>query len=470
MSGIGFKSPPGRPGLPGALALVVVVAVVLAGCADTTPADGEQKGTLSVSSEPSGALVFLDGRDTGERTPATFEVSAGSHTVLLTMDGRQDWGPRSFTVTAGETTRVSATLSPVPPGPEPDPRSLGAEPLPDDIYEKLPVLVAGPIAASGVLQAASSSNLPTAVDLSQHFPVPRSQGDQGSCVGWAVAFALKSYHERIERRWRLDTDRHLMSPAYVYNQIKLPQGGAYIPDAIDLLAYDGVSSWALMPYDDEDDFTQPTRAAREEARNYQIATWGKVRGGSAEDFRRQMKAHLAAGRPIVVVIPVFSDFDYLNEENPIYDQMEGVKLGSHAVVVVGYSDRKDAFLIINSWGSNWGIPRPLIAQQHDPPKGYGWIHYDLFGRQIRRAYVTYDIVGSGGTRPDSPSRPVPADASTGVRLDTTLAWTKGDHTSSFDVYLGTERELSILAFKGTRGCDGVQAGDPGAGHGILLAR
>ena len=52
-----------------------------------------------------------------------------------------------------------------------------------------------------------------------------------------VDATLKTYHERIERGWPLTNDRHVMSPAYVYNQIKVPgpQGGAYFVDAFNVL-------------------------------------------------------------------------------------------------------------------------------------------------------------------------------------------------------------------------------------------
>ena len=39
--------------------------------------------------------------------------------------------------------------------------------------------------------------------------------------------------------------------------------------------------------------------------------------------------------------------------------------GEHAVVAVGFDDQKQAFLIRNSWGSDWGI------------KGYFWMPYDF---------------------------------------------------------------------------------------------
>ena len=107
-----------------AVLMAIAVALSLTACEPMMLDDGRTKGVLSVSSDPQGARVFLDGEDTGRETPASFEVRPGSYSILLRRDGMQDWGPRSFTVSAGETVGVGAVLSPRPhpPGRPTDPR------------------------------------------------------------------------------------------------------------------------------------------------------------------------------------------------------------------------------------------------------------------------------------------------------------------------------------------------------------
>ncbi len=46
--------------------------------------------TLSVSSQPAGAAVYIDGKSTGHVTPAQITVDKGSHTILVRMDGYLD--------------------------------------------------------------------------------------------------------------------------------------------------------------------------------------------------------------------------------------------------------------------------------------------------------------------------------------------------------------------------------------------
>ena len=286
-----------------------------------------------------------------------------------------------------------------------------------------------------ILRADQAISLPSSIDLSVDFPLPRSQGVQGSCVGWAVAYAVKSYHERIERGWPLTNDRHVMSPAYVYNQIKLPSGGSYYPDALNLLIEQGVSSWAQMPYDQFDDRTQPSAAARAASANYRIANWGTVQRTTHTVFVQEIKRHLAAKDPVLIGVPVYPDFVSLSEANPIYDDSRGSRRGYHAIVIVGYDDTRSAFKVINSWGTDWGIG------------GYGWIDYESSRSLIRVAYIAKDA-GASDERPDAASDPSPVNAATGVAVNTVLRWTKNARTTSFDVYLGTDRNLGAVDFQG----------------------
>ncbi|MFA5614467.1 MAG: PEGA domain-containing protein, partial [Methanoculleus sp.] len=68
-------------------------------------------GSISVTSTPAGAAVWLDGTDTGEFTPTTLEdVPAGDHVVTLKLDGYAD-ASRTVTVEEGETAEVDLELT-----------------------------------------------------------------------------------------------------------------------------------------------------------------------------------------------------------------------------------------------------------------------------------------------------------------------------------------------------------------------
>jgi uncharacterized protein YjfI (DUF2170 family) len=73
-----------------------------------TPAGGY--GSLAVSTSPSGAQLYVDGVLKGI-TPATIPgLSAGTHVLLLKMDGFQDL-PTTITITAGQTAEYATGLS-----------------------------------------------------------------------------------------------------------------------------------------------------------------------------------------------------------------------------------------------------------------------------------------------------------------------------------------------------------------------
>jgi hypothetical protein len=45
------------------------------------------QSTLSITSNPPGASVFLNGEEQSKRTPATFNVAPGSYHVRVTREG-----------------------------------------------------------------------------------------------------------------------------------------------------------------------------------------------------------------------------------------------------------------------------------------------------------------------------------------------------------------------------------------------
>ena len=72
----------------------------------------EALGTVSISSEPDGAEIFIDDKFLGN-TPATLKLLAGSHSVILKFPGHADWR-RSLEILKSSKASLKATLNPVP--------------------------------------------------------------------------------------------------------------------------------------------------------------------------------------------------------------------------------------------------------------------------------------------------------------------------------------------------------------------
>ena len=80
-------------------------------------------------------------------------------------------------------------------------------------------------------------------------PAVGDQGEQGSCVGWAVGSAARSYYVGAVDGQHVGQDTNLVGPAFVYDSIRDRNAGSSIPNALDLLT-SGAVSLAEYPYDD----------------------------------------------------------------------------------------------------------------------------------------------------------------------------------------------------------------------------
>lgn len=256
--------------------------------------------------------------------------------------------------------------------PKENPRSLGAIPMDKQQYQTL--------INWERIGTAKTASCPS-VDLTSMFPAPGQQGVQGSCVSWALGYAMKSYWEGIENGWALNTDHHITSPQYIYSQTHVSNvaggGGSQMWDALNLLTSQGAATLDVSPYNPWDDFgflNTPTEAMRQQAFCFRNSSW------SALPFRDvdAIKDWLCNDHPVGLAFPVYPDFDNLDFTNDTYDNFNGTLRGWHAIALIGYDDTRQAFRFINSWDTWWGLG------------GYGWISYDLIANHDLEAYVMFD--------------------------------------------------------------------------------
>lgn len=209
-------------------------------------------------------------------------------------------------------------------------------------------------------------------DLSALFPKPGNQGEQGSCVAWATAYAARSYYDARQQSSKPSDSKHVFSPAFVYNQLKMGgcDGGSSMSMALDLLKKTGVASLAEFPYDPHNCSLLPDARVVSEAASFRIDDWKKVDGHNLDDIKGQ----IFAGNPVVFGMFVSDSFDRLGK-NQIYNDLSSPRTGGHAMVLVGYSEARQAFKLVNSWGDNWA------------DKGFGWISYQAIEKWMQNAFV-----------------------------------------------------------------------------------
>jgi hypothetical protein len=239
---------------------------------------------------------------------------------------------------------------------------------------QLGMLIETPEKLAGIPLAstpAGGTELPESIDLSDKLPPVGNQGMQQSCVAWAVAYALKSYQEKIE-----SGQQSRFSPSFIYNQINNGQNApTYVTDALNVLSQQGVCPYDEMPYDPNDWVTKPSDQSKNDAKKFRIDYWRKI---NHTDIK-EVKAHLAAGYPVVIGANVSSEF--IRNGKDIWKDV-GTPEGGHCMLLVGYDNSKNAFKVMNSWGTEWG------------DNGFGWIDYNLFTNPqvIMYGFVTKDAI------------------------------------------------------------------------------
>ncbi len=234
--------------------------------------------------------------------------------------------------------------------------------------------------------AYGQSGIPSSYSLVNYAPPRRNQGRQGSCVGWASAYAARSI--LYARETGKDPSAVSFSPSFLYNHIAIPRSncqGSYLPDAMDFMKRVGALPLSQFPYDPS---TCRLRASQQEARvaaNFRTRGFQRLTQRGNRPDMQAIKQYIAKGGPVVIGMEVGGSF---------MQAMEGQKLwrpgrkdksksgyGGHAMCVIGYDDNLGggAFQIMNSWGPEWG------------ENGVAWVTYKDFDYFVMEAYGLYPM-------------------------------------------------------------------------------
>lgn len=232
--------------------------------------------------------------------------------------------------------------------------------------------------------------LPESANLQRFAPAVGNQGQQGSCVAWSSAYGARTILEAARTNGAPNNLR--FSPAFLYNQIGL-QGcqGSYIIRAMEYMTQQGSVAYDKFPYTDQDCSRTPGQDLIQEAGQYRMRGFNRLSLGDRTDQIdiRAIRENLSQGAPVVIGMMVGPSFmqemagQDLWEPAPGDQQMMG--FGGHAMCVVGYDDRKygGAFLIMNSWGPEWGN------------NGFAWVRYGDFRTFVREAYGLEPMAKTG---------------------------------------------------------------------------
>ena len=154
----------------------------------------------------------------------------------------------------------------------------------------------------------SRNSLPSKVSLKQFAPTRRHQGQQGSCVGWASAYAARSILEA--RATGRSGDQVAFSPAYLYNQIALSGcNGAYMLDAMKAMINNGALPYNKFGYDPRTCSNHPDNSDLIEGQQFKIKGFNRLTQGNTYNIDMQaLKQNLAQGAPVVIGMQVGGSF------------------------------------------------------------------------------------------------------------------------------------------------------------------
>lgn len=253
----------------------------------------------------------------------------------------------------------------------------------------------------------------------------RDQGNCGSCWAFATTAALES--NILIRNNQPNVNLDLSEQILVSCSRAGSCGGGYIDRASDFISDTGLPKESCYPY------TATNGNCRRACNDWRLKTDGIDSWDYVDNSVGAIEDALYLYGPLVTTMDVYADFFYY--KGGIYEYDHGTYQGGHAVLIIGYDDTNQYFIVKNSWGTNWG------------EQGFFKVAYSQLNSVVRFGYWTIAYQGAPPPQPsctysisDSPGEPFPATGGTGtidVTTDTNCSWTAVSNASWITVTSGS---------------------------------
>lgn len=206
-------------------------------------------------------------------------------------------------------------------------------------------------------------------------PPVQNQGGEGSCAAFAAVLqaSIEKYYYTNATSYSESTN--ILSPEWIYDialcgrDFSNPtplcgncgngSGLAYNTGTI----YDiGTPRWSVCPYSFQTGCTTAgfTQAMTDDAALNKYTWYGSILSSDIYQMKRALCNNHA------LTFAFTTDSNYYNSTCGYIWNSRGTLGSSHAMVIIGYDDSKNAWLAQNSWGPNWGC------------NGQIWIDYNFF--------------------------------------------------------------------------------------------
>lgn len=202
---------------------------------------------------------------------------------------------------------------------------------------------------------------PREVDLRKFFNPVRDQEHLGACTSFAIA----SMYEARMRQEGVESE-NVMSPGFLYYHSNIltgrPGGGSNFFEQLEVLGKHGICHETLYAYNSDNNSGAPSEEAVADAANHHVLEARQIELQDTLDKTQSLRFNhemltsaLAEGFPVGISLKVFDNF---GKEGPFVihpdDSPEAKEDGWHAMVIVGYSEERNIYIVRNSWGAKFG--------------------------------------------------------------------------------------------------------------------
>lgn len=215
--------------------------------------------------------------------------------------------------------------------------------------------------------------VPSSIDLRKWSTDVKYQGSLNSCTGFGFGAAYEIMKNQMSNTTGSSLSSYDCSELFIYYNIRSLEGttdknvGCYLRDGCKALCETGAGFEEFWQYDVSAYMKKPDWIAYYAGKNTLCESYARIY--SITDVKKS----LVSGIPVVFGMLVYNNLFSWGKE--VYNTYTGNNVGGHCMVIVGYDDSKNALLVKNSWGKNWG------------DKGYFWLDYDTYNKLLIDAWI-----------------------------------------------------------------------------------